>query len=226
MSKLIWDKVEERIFETGVKNGVLYLKEDGAYKNGVVWNGLTAVNETPSGAEANPFYADDMKYFNLTSAEDLEAGLEAFYYPDEFAECDGSVEVAPGVHITQQARKTFGLCYRTSLGNPDKGTDYGYKLHLLYGCQAAPSERAYNTINDSPEPNTLSWEINTTPETVKGHKPTALVTIDSTTTPPEKMKAIEDILYGTDDSTDGAGDGTEARLPLPDEVIEMLKAAA
>lgn len=222
MSRIVFDKVQERIFETGVKNGVLYLKDDGKYGKGVPWNGLTAVNETPSGAEANPFYADDMKYFNLTSAEDLGATVEAFYYPDEFAECDGSAEAAPGVRLSQQIRKTFGLCYRTTLGNPDKGTEYGYKLHLLYGCQAAPSERAYNTISDSPEPNTLSWEITTTPETVKGFKPTALVTIDSTTIPAEKMKMLEDILYGTDDDT---GEGTDPRLPLPDEVIELLKAA-
>lgn len=226
MPRLIWDKVQERHYETGVKQGVLYVKEDGAYKKGVVWNGLTAVNETPSGAEANPFYADDMKYFNLVSAEDLGATLEAYYYPDEFTECDGSAEAAPGVYLSQQSRKTFGLCYRTVIGDPEKGIEYGYKLHLLYGCQASPSERAYNSINDSPEPNTLSWELTTTPETVKGFKPTALITVDSTKVGSSKMAILEDILYGKDASSEEAGDGTEARLPLPDEVIELLKAAA
>jgi len=191
----------------------------------VAWNGLTAVNETPSGAEANPFYADDRKYFNLVSAEDLGASVEAYYYPDEFAECDGSVEVAPGVTIGQQTRKMFGLSYRTVLGDYDKGIEYGYKLHLLYGCQASPSERAYESISDSPEPNALSWEISTTPEEVTGYKPTALIILDSTKIAPEKMKQIEDILYGTDDASEGAGGGTEPRLPLPDEVIQLLKAA-
>lgn len=218
MAKIIWDKVQERFYETGVKNCALYLKKDGKYENGVAWNGITAVNETPSGAEANPFYADDMKYFNLVSAEDLGATVEAYYYPDEFAECDGSAEPVKGVRLSQQPRKTFGLCYRTTLGNPDKGNTYGYKLHLLYGCQASPSERAYNTISDSPEPNTMSWDITTTPETVTGYQATALITIDSTTVPAEKMKSLEDILFGTESE--------EPRLPLPDEVLEMLKAAA
>lgn len=215
MARIIFDKTDERFFETGVKNGVLYQKESGVYVNGVPWNGLTAVNETPSGGEATAYYADDIKYFSLTAAEDIGATAEAYYYPDEFAECDGSAETAPGVYISQQQRKTFGLSYRTSIGNPDKGVEYGYKLHLLYGCQASPSERSYSSISDSPDPNTLSWSISTTPENVTGHKPTALVTIDSTKVPADKLTALEDILYGTESD--------EPRMPLPDEVIALLK---
>lgn len=224
MARIVFDRTEERFFETGVKNGVLYTKEDGAYVHGEAWNGLTAVNETPSGGEATAYYADDQKYFSLTAAEDIGATVEAYYYPDKFAECDGSAEVAPGVYISQQQRKTFGLSYRTSLGNPEKGTEYGYKLHLLYGCQASPSERAYNSISDSPDPNTLSWSISTTPENVTGFKPTALMVIDSTKVPTEKLAALEDVLYGTD--AKGGGSDTEPRLPLPDEVISLLKTDA
>lgn len=217
MSKITWDKTGERFYETGVKNGVLYVMDSGVYGTGVAWNGLTAVTESPSGAEANPMYADDIKYLNLLSAEEFAATVEAYTYPDEFAQCDGSVEIAPGVTIGQQKRKTFGMTYKTVLGNDTDGNDYGYKIHIIYGAIAAPSEKAYATINDNPEAITFSWELSTTPVEVTGFKPTASLTIDSTTTTPEKMKAIEDILYGTEDE--------EPRLPLPDEIMEMMKAA-
>lgn len=213
--KITWDKSGERYYETGVKRGVLYVMDKGAYGNGVAWNGLTAVTESPSGAEASPMYADDIKYLNLYSAEEFAATVEAYTYPDEFAECDGSAEIAPGVTIGQQKRKTFGMCYTTVLGNDTDGNDYGYKIHIIYGANAAPSEKAYATINDSPEAITFSWELSTTPVEVAGHKPTASLTIDSTKTTPEKMKAIEDILYGTETQ--------EPRLPLPSEIAEVLK---
>ena len=213
--KITWDKSGERYYETGVKRGVLYVMDKGAYGNGVAWNGLTAVTESPSGAEASPMYADDIKYLNLYSAEEFAATVEAYTYPDEFAECDGSAEIAPGVTIGQQKRKTFGMCYTTVLGNDTDGNDYGYKIHIIYGANAAPSEKAYATINDSPEAITVSWELSTTPVEVAGHKPTASLTIDSTKTTPEKMKAIEDILYGTESQ--------EPRLPLPSEIAEVLK---
>ena len=213
--KITWDKSGERYYETGVKRGVLYVMDKGAYGNGVAWNGLTAVTESPSGAEASPMYADDIKYLNLYSAEEFAATVEAYTYPDEFAECDGSAEIAPGVTIGQQKRKTFGMCYTTVLGNDTDGNDYGYKIHIIYGANAAPSEKAYATINDSPEAITFSWELSTTPVEVVGHKPTASLTIDSTKTTPEKMKAIEDILYGTESQ--------EPRLPLPSEIAEVLK---
>lgn len=213
--KITWDKSGERYYETGVKRGVLYVMDKGAYGNGVAWNGLTAVTESPSGAEASPMYADDIKYLNLYSAEEFSATVEAYTYPDEFAECDGSAEIAPGVTIGQQKRKTFGMCYTTVLGNDTDGNDYGYKIHIIYGANAAPSEKAYATINDSPEAITFSWELSTTPVEVAGHKPTASLTIDSTKTTPEKMKAIEDILYGTESQ--------EPRLPLPSEIAEVLK---
>ena len=213
--KITWDKSGERYYETGAKRGVLYVMDKGAYGNGVAWNGLTAVTESPSGAEASPMYADNIKYLNLYSAEEFAATVEAYTYPDEFAECDGSVEIAPGVTIGQQKRKTFGMCYTTVLGNDTDGNDYGYKIHIIYGANAAPSEKAYATINDSPEAITFSWELSTTPVEVAGHKPTASLTIDSTKTTPEKMKAIEDILYGTESQ--------EPRLPLPSEIAEVLK---
>lgn len=213
--KITWDKSGERYYETGVKRGVLYVMDKGAYGNGVAWNGLTAVTESPSGAEASPMYADDIKYLNLYSAEEFAATVEAYTYPDEFAECDGSAEIAPGVTIGQQKRKTFGMCYTTVLGNDTDGNDYGYKIHIIYGANAAPSEKAYATINDSPEAITFSWELSTTPVEVAGHKPTASLTIDSTKTSPAKMKAIEDILYGTENQ--------EPRLPLPSEIAEVLK---
>ena len=216
MAKIKWDETGEKIYETGVKNGVLYLpNETGEYVKGVAWNGLTAVTESPSGAESTPLYADDIKYVELFSAEEFGATLECYTYPDEFAECDGSAEVTPGVIIGQQNRKTFGLCYRTTLGNDVKGNEFGYKLHLIYGAKASPSEKSYSTINDSPEAITFSYEITTTPVNVTGHKPTASLTINSTKVEPTKLQALEALLYG--------GDSTEAKLPLPDEVINLLK---
>ena len=216
MSKLVWDNTGERYYETGVKQGVLYpLQSAGVYSKGVAWNGLTAVTESPSGAEATPLYADDIKYLNLISNEEFGATIEAYTYPDEFAECDGSAALASGVMIGQQKRKTFGLCYRTSVGNDIDGTDYGYKLHLIYGCLAAPSEKAYATINDSPEAITFSWEVSTTPVNVTGFKPTSQITIDSTKVDETKLAALEAELYGSDEK--------EARLPLPDEIAEIFK---
>lgn len=226
MAKLTWDDAGKRLYETGVQKGVLYpMGDNGAYAAGVAWNGLTAVTESPSGAEATPLYADDIKYLELTSAEEFGATVEAYTYPDEFAECDGSAEVATGVKIGQQPRKVFGLCYRTTLGNDVKGNDYGYKLHIVYGCKAAPSEKAYASINDSPEAITFSWEVTTTPVSVKGFKPTAHLEIDSTKATAAKLATLEAILYGAD-ATGGSGSGTEPRLPLPDEIIELLKDAA
>lgn len=219
MAKLVWDKSGERLYETGVKQGVLYVQDTaGTYPKGVAWNGLTAVTETPSGAEATALYADDIKYVNLVSAEELGGTIEAYMYPDEFAECDGSVALTPGMYIGQQDRKTFGLCYRTTLGNDTDSNNHGYKLHIIYGALAAPSEKAYATINDSPEAITFSWEFKTTPVNVTGHKPTASIVIDSTKVDAEKLAALEKILYGDD-----AGDGP--RLPLPDEVLSTLQTA-
>ena len=220
MSKLVWDQTGERYYETGVKNGVLYIPTEGVYSKGVAWNGLTAVTESPSGAEATALYADDMKYLNLYSAEEFGATIEAYTYPDEFAQCDGSAELTKGVSIGQQTRKTFGLCYRTTIGNDTDGNDYGYKLHMIYGCMASPSEKAYATINDSPEAITFSWEVTTTPVSVAGFKPTASITIDSTKADPTKLAALEDILYGKDGEP-----GSEARLPLPDEIKTLMSAA-
>lgn len=217
--KLFWDETGKRTYETGVKQGVLYpLQDSGLYNKGFAWNGLTAVTESPSGAEASPQYADNIKYLNLISAEEFGATVEAFTYPDEFAVCDGSVEIAPGVVIGQQNRKMFGLSYRTTLGNDTDGTDHGYKLHLVYGALAAPSDKNYATINDSPEAITFSWELTTTPVAVAGFKPTASVTIDSTKTPADKLAALELILYGNT--------GVDARLPLPNEVATILVEAA
>lgn len=218
MSKLVWDQTGERLYETGVKNGVLYVQEAGAYPKGVAWNGLTAVTESPSGAEATALYADDIKYLNLMSNEEFGATIEAYMYPDEFAECDGSASLATGVSIGQQARKTFGLCYRTTIGNDTDGNDYGYKLHIIYGALAAPSEKAYATINDSPEAITFSWEVTTTPVNVTGHKPTASITIDSTKVDATKLAALEAVLYGSESE--------EAKLPLPDEIAEMMADSA
>lgn len=218
MSKLVWDATGERYYETGVKMGVLYVQNAGEYPKGVAWNGLTAVTESPSGAEATPLYADDIKYLNLMSNEEFGATIEAYTYPDEFAECDGSAALATGVFIGQQARKTFGLCYRTVIGNDVDMNDHGYKLHLIYGALAAPSEKAYATINDSPEAITFSWEVSTTPVNVTGYKPTACVTIDSTKVDKEKLTALETILYGSDSE--------EARLPLPDEIATLMGGAA
>lgn len=219
MAKLVWDQTGERLYETGVKNGVLYVQDDkGAYPAGVAWNGLTAVTESPSGAEATALYADDIKYLNLYSAEEFGATVEAYMYPDEFMECDGSKQAAEGVTFGQQPRKKFGLCYRTAVGNDVLGNDYGYKLHIIYGCTAAPSERAYATINDSPETITFSWELTTDPVSVTGFKPTSIVTIDSTKVDAEKLAALEDILYG--------GADTEPRLPMPDEIVTLMGTAA
>lgn len=217
MAKLVWDKTGERLYETGVKNGVLYPMVDGAYPKGIVWNGLTAVTESPSGAEATPLYADDIKYLNLMSAEEFGATVEAYTYPDEFAECDGSASLGAGVTIGQQPRKTFGMSYKTTVGNDVDNDNHGYKLHLIYGAMASPSEKAYSSINDSPEAITFSWELTTTPVNVTGFKPTASLTIDSTKIAPEKLAAIEALLYG-DESTD-------AKLPLPDEIATIVKAA-
>lgn len=218
MAKITWDGTGERIYETGVDHGVLYPygSSEAPYATGVAWNGLTNVSESPSGAEPSPIYADNIKYINLMSAEEFSATIEAYTYPEEFAECDGSKELAPGVYAGQQARKTFGLCYRTKIGNDVDGEDHGYKLHLIYGALAAPSERSYGTINDSPEASTFSWEISTTPVEVTGGKPTAYLTIDSTKADATKLAALEKILYG-----DGA---TGPKLPLPDEVAATLKA--
>lgn len=216
MAKLTWDDTGKRFYETGVKQGVLYPQaEGGTYPKGVAWNGLTAVTESPSGAEPTPLYADDIKYLNLVSAEEYGATIEAYTYPDEFAECDGSAELVPGVTVGQQNRKTFGLSYKTTLGNDVAGNEYGYKLHLIYGAMAAPSEKGYATINDSPEAITFSWEVSTTPVSVNGLKPTASITIDSTKVDKSKLTALEAILYG--------GESVEARLPLPDEIATLMK---
>lgn len=219
--KLVWDNVSERLYETGVKNGTLYPRDpSGAYPKGVVWNGLTTVTESPSGAESTPLYADDIKYLNLVSAEEFGATVEAFTYPKEFAECDGSAEIAPGVFAGQQSRKSFGLVYRTTLGNDVELNDYGYKLHMIYGAQAAPSEKAYGTINDSPEAITFSWAVTTTPVAVTGHKPTASLTIDSTKVNKTALKTLEDILFGSNPV--GESQGSVARLPLPDEIAAIF----
>ena len=219
MSKLVWDKTGERLYETGVKNGVLFPQETGGtYGAGIAWNGLTAVTESPSGAEANPLYADDIKYLNLMSVEEFGATIEAYTYPDKFAECDGSATLTPGVTIGQQPRKAFGLSYRTTIGNDTASNKYGYKIHLVYGAMAAPSERAYATVNDSPEAITFSWELSTTPVEVAGFEPTAHLEIDSTKVKKDKLAAFEAILYGSETE--------DPRLPLPDEVATLLGVAA
>lgn len=220
MAKLVWDKTGDRLYETGVKNGVLYIPTSGVYSKGVAWNGLTAVTESPSGAEATALYADDTKYLSLMSTEEFGATIEAYTYPDEFAACDGSAELAGGVMIGQQKRSTFGLCYKTTIGNDTEGNDHGYKLHIIYGALAKPSERAYASINDSPEAITFSWEITTTPVNVTGAKPTASLVIDSTKADPSKLAALEDILYGKDGEP-----ANEPRLPLPDEIKSLMTAA-
>lgn len=216
MSKLVWDKTDERIFETGVHKGVLYPfnKTTKSYDKGVVWNGLTGVTESPSGAEATPLYADNIKYLNLLSAEEFGATVEAYTYPDEFAECNGEANIAAGVVAGQQKRKMFGMSYQTKLGDADD-PDKGYKIHLIYGAKAAPSEKAYASVNDSPEAITFSWELTTTPVDVPNLKPTASLTIDSTKVDATKLAALEAILYGSEDK--------EARLPLPEEIAEIFK---
>lgn len=218
MAKIVWDKTGERLYETGVKNGVLYIPTNGVYSKGVAWNGLTAVTESPSGAEATALYADDIKYLNLMSNEEFGCTIEAYTYPEEWAACDGSASLAAGVSIGQQSRKTFGLSYRTTIGNDVDGNDYGYKLHLIYGGLAAPSEKAYASINDSPEAITFSWEVSTTPVNVTGHKPTAHLEIDSTKADKDKLAALEKILYGDENA--------EPRLPLPDEIATLMAPAA
>lgn len=218
MVALTWDKAGERVYETGVDHGVLYIPgADGVYNSGFAWNGLVSVSESPSGAEPSPQYADNIKYLNLMSAEEFGATIEAFTYPDEFAQCDGTASPVEGVFIGQQARKTFGLSYRTLVGNDLEGTAYGYKLHLIYGALAAPTEKAYNTVNDSPEAITFSWEVSTTPvEVGEGFKPTASLTVDSTKVSAAAMKKLEDVLYG-------AGSGSTApKLPTPAEVITII----
>ena len=215
MAKIVWDESGKRTYETGVRKGVLYLQDtQGAYSKGVAWNGLTAVTESPSGAEPTALYADDIKYLELFSAEEFGATIEAYTYPAEFEKCDGSASLGTGVTIGQQDRATFGLCYRTVLGNDVKGSEFGYKLHLIYGAKAKPSEKGYQTINDSPEAITFSWEISTTPVNVAGFKPTACVTIDSTKIEPEKLAQIETLLYGDTSA--------EAKLPLPDEIAGII----
>lgn len=226
MSRLVWDKVGERIYETGVDRMVLYRYDTTTqtFKNPVAWNGITAFNESPSGAEPSPLWADNIKYLNLMSAEEYGATLEAYTYPDEFEECDGSKELAPGVMIGQQSRKLFALCYRTLLGNDTEGTDLGYKLHIVYNCLASPSERGHATVNDSPEAANPSWEISTTPVDVAGSKPTATVVIDSTKVDAAKLATFEDILYGKDaveadpEHSIEASEATEGRLPFPKEI--------
>ena len=215
MAKLVWDESGKRIYETGVQKGVLYVQNElGAYPKGVAWNGLTAVTESPSGAEATPLYADDIKYLELRSAEEFGATIEAYTYPEEFEACDGSASLAKGVSIGQQDRKAFGLCYRTVVGNDVQGNSHGYKLHLIYGAVASPSEKAYATVNDSPEAVTFSWEITTTPVEMEGFKPTASITIDSTKVDPSKLQQLELKLYGDT--------STEAQLPLPSEIKQMF----
>ena len=216
MAKLVFDAVGSRFFETGVKNGVLFVQgADGEYENGVVWNGLTAVTESPSGAEATPLYADDMKYVVLYSTEEFGATIEAYTYPEEFEQCDGSAQLGTGVTIGQQQRKSFGLVYKTVIGNDVQGQDLGYKIHIIYGAKAAPSEKAFATINDSPEAVTFSWEVSTVPVPVEGHRPTSTLVIDSTKVDAEKLAAIEDKLFGSESE--------ESTLPLPNEIANMLK---
>ena len=218
MAKLIFDEVGKRFYETGVSKGVLFVQDEtGAYPKGVAWNGITAANESPTGAEANDQYADNMKYLSLTGAENFEGTIEAFYSPSEFDVCDGMIEVAAGVNAHQQNRKAFGFAYQSIIGNDIKQNDYGTKLHLWYGCKAAPTERANATVNDSPEPANPSWSITSTPVDVPGHRPTSVLTIDSTKAKPAKWQALLDIIYGTE--------LTEPYLPTPAQVIELMKAA-
>lgn len=215
MAKLVWNEAGKRLYETGVDRGVLYVSDGiGGYKKGVVWNGLVSVNESPSGAEATPLYAGNVKYVELMSNEEFGASIEAYTYPEEFEQCDGSAELANGITIGQQPRKSFGLCYRTKIGNDTAGDEHGYKIHLIYGAKAAPTEKSYTTINDSPEAITFSWEITTTPIEVAGHKPTATLTIDSTKVTPTALTAIETKLYG-----DTTG---EATLPTPAEILALI----
>lgn len=227
MAKVKWDQTGERLYETGVDRGVVYPQaSNGSYPKGAGWNGLTAVTESPSGAEPTPLWANNHKYLTLMSAEEFGATIEAYTYPDEFAECDGSAKLAKGVRIGQQKRKTFGFTYRTKVGNDVDGESYGYKLHLVYGALAAPSEKNRQTINEDPEATTMSWEVSTTPVEVEGFEPTSHLEIDSTTADPEKLASLETILYGKDPTQPAGSDGVEPRLPLPDEVATIMGADA
>ena len=219
MSKLVWDQTGERLYETGVDRGVVYPQVSGAYPKGAAWNGLISVNLSPSGAEATPLYANNHKYLQLMSVEELGFTIEAYTYPDEFAACNGEAELVEGVSIGQQTRQAFGFCFRSKIGNDSDGDNHGYKLHLIYGAQAAPSEDANTTISDDPEAKTMSWECTTTPVEVDGFKPTASITIDSTKVDKTKLEALEAILYGSD------GETGDARLPLPSEVATLMKGA-
>lgn len=215
MSKLVWDQTGERIYETGVEQCALFPRDNkGAYPKGVAWNGVSNITESPSGAEATKIYANDGTYVTMMSAEELGGSIEAYTYPDEFAQCDGSVALTEGVYIGQQTRSAFGLAYKTLIGNDIVGTAFGYKLHIVYGCLASPSEKAHATVNDSPEAQTMSWEYTTTPVAVAGYKPTASVEIDSTKVDKDKLAALEAIIYGSDN--------VEARLPLPDEINTLM----
>lgn len=232
MFNLAWDQTGQKLYETGVDRAVLYPQVNGTYPKGVAWNGVSNITESPSGAEPTAVWADNQKYLNMISAEEYGASIEAYTYPDEFEECDGSVEVAPGVYAGQQDRKTFGLSYRSLIGNDTEGTSHGYKLHLIYGALAAPSEKAHNTVNDSAEAGTMSWELSTTPVSIatqingKTLKPTATLTVDSTKTDATKLAELESILYGKAATSVDANDAVEARLPLPDEVIALVGAVA
>lgn len=224
--RIVWDAISKRYYETGVRMGVLYpIQSDGQYTKGVPWNGLTGITESPSGAEPTALWADDSKYLTLVSAEEYGGTITAYTYPDEFTQCDGSAEIVPGVFIGQQERKTFGLCYRTVLGNDVNSNEYGYKLHFVYGALASPSDQEHSTIDDNPDAVEFSWEFTTTPVPVSGFKPTACLTITSTKVDSEKLAALEEILYGKDPTTEGGTDGVEPRLPLPDEIFALMKAA-
>lgn len=224
MAKLTWDKTGERLYETGVDRGVVYPYNSttSAYDNGYAWNGLTQVSENPSGADANDLYADNIKYLSLRAAEDFGATIEAYTYPEEFAKLDGTQALTTGVYIGQQSRAMFGLCYRTRIGNDTDGDAHGYKLHIVYGATCSPSEKAYETVNDSPDAITFSWEINTTPIPVEGYRNTASIVIDSTKADATKLAALEEILYGKDPTTEGGDDGVDPRLPLPDEIKTLM----
>lgn len=227
MAKVKWDQTGKRLYETGVDRGVVYPQaSNGSYPKGAGWNGLTAVTESPSGAEPTPLWANNHKYLTLMSAEEFGATIEAYTYPDEFAECDGSAELTKGVRIGQQKRKAFGFTYRTKIGNDVDGESYGYRLHLVYGALAAPSEKNRQTINEDPEATTMSWEISTTPVEVDGFEPTSHLEIDSTTADSEKLAALETILYGKDPTMPEGSDGVDPRLPLPDEVATLMGAGA
>lgn len=225
MAKLEWDLIGNRFYETGLDRGVLYVRDgSGTYPLGVPWNGLISVSENPSGADPNPQYADNVKYLNLVSREEFGATIEAFTYPNAFAECDGSKEVKTGVMFGQQPRKIFGLSYRTKVGNDSKGEDYGYKIHLIYGALATPSEKSYNTVNETPEAMTFSWEITTTPVDVEDFKPTAMLVIETTATNDDQIAALEAALYGVTASTEPVIADADPYLPLPDEVIQIMAA--